>query len=209
MATKRAQRLAARLSKTSLSSSADLKTCWNAVPSPTSGLSVPTDAKKSGNFAGLATIIDPLSGAPFPNNQIPTDRIDSRAQSLAAKYPGPNLPGASAGTLHNYIASVPNKYDVYRFGLRLDYTLSDNDSFFVNTNYSKGDPYFVAQNYPIGYGSWENGGYTTKSINGTYTHTFSPTVVNEARFGFLSHASARQGMNKNFDPRSLFPGLYP
>lgn len=175
----------------------------------TSGLSVPTDAMKSGNFAGLATIIDPLSGDPFPNNQIPNDRLDSRAQALAAKYPGPNLPGASGGTLQNYIASVPNKYDVYRFGLRLDYRLSDNDSFFVNTNYSKGDPYFVAQNYPIGYGSWQNGGYTTKSINGTYTHTFSPTVANEVRFGYLSHASARQGMNQNFDPRSLFPGLYP
>src|SRR6185437_3283533 len=85
----------------------------------TSGLSVPTDAMKSGNFAGLATIIDPLSGDPFPNNQIPNDRLDSRAQALAAKYPGPNLPGASGGTLQNYIASVPNKYDVYRFGLRL------------------------------------------------------------------------------------------
>jgi Carboxypeptidase regulatory-like domain len=175
----------------------------------TSGLSVPTDAMKNGNFAGLATIIDPTTGVAFPNNQIPANRIDPRAQALAGRYPQPNLPGASNGSLQNYIASIPNKYDVYRFGLRLDYKASDNDSFYVNLNYSKGDPYFVAQNYPQGYGSWENGGYTTKSLNATYTHTFSPTVVNEARFGFLSHASARQGMNKDFDPRSLFPGLYP
>ncbi|HEY7212322.1 MAG TPA: carboxypeptidase-like regulatory domain-containing protein, partial [Bryobacteraceae bacterium] len=175
----------------------------------TSGLSVPTSAMKSGNFAGLATIIDPLSGAPFPNNQIPNNRIDSRAQALASRYPEPNLPGASGGSLLNYIASVPNKYDVYRFGARGDYKLSDKDSFFVNLNYSKGDPYFVAQNYPLGYGSWQYGGYTTKSINGTYTRMFSPNIVNEARFGFLSHASGRQGMNKDFDPRSLFPGLYP
>ncbi len=175
----------------------------------TSGISVPTNAMKTGNFAGLATIIDPLSGAPFPNNQVPGTRIDSRASALAAKYPAPNLPGSSNGTLLNYIASIPNKYDVYRFGTRVDYKLSDRDSFFVNLNYSKGDPYFVAQNYPAGYGSWQNGGYTTKSINGTYTRTFSATMVNEARFGFLSHASGRQGMNKDFDPRSLFPGLYP
>jgi hypothetical protein len=116
----------------------------------TSGLSVPTDAMKSGNFAGLATIIDPLAGAPFPNNQVPSDRIDPRAQPLAARYPEPKLPGASGGTLQNYIASIPNKYDVYRFGERLDYKLSDNDSFFVNLNYSTGDPYLVAQNYPLG-----------------------------------------------------------
>lgn len=175
----------------------------------TSALSVPSEAMKSGDFSGLATIIDPLSGAPFPNNQIPSGRIDSRAQALEGHYPQANLPGSSGGTLQNYITSVPNKYDVYRYGLRVDYKLSDNDSIFVSGNYSKGDPYFVAQNYPIGYGSWQYGGYTTKSINATYTHTFSPTVVNEARFGFLSHASGRQGMNGNFDPRSLFPGLYP
>jgi hypothetical protein len=175
----------------------------------TSNLSVPTDAMKSGSFAGLATIIDPLSGQPFANNQIPASRIDPRAQALAARYPAPNVAGASNGTQQNYIASIPNKFDVYRFGARIDYKPSDKDSFFVNLNYSKGDPYFVAQNYPLGYGSWQYGGYTTKSLNATWTRTFSPTVVNEARFGFLSHASGRQGMNKDFDPRSLFPGLYP
>ena len=55
----------------------------------TSGLSVPTSAMRSGNFTGLATLIDPLTGAPFPNNQIPANRIDPRAQALQAKYPLP------------------------------------------------------------------------------------------------------------------------
>jgi hypothetical protein len=174
----------------------------------TSALSLPTSAMKAGNFASLATIVDPLNGQPFANNQIPTARIDSRANTLQGYYPGPNITGASNGTLQNYIATVPNKYDVYRFGLRTDYRINSKDTFFVNLNYSKGDPYFVAQNYPIGFGSWENGGYTTKSINATYMRIISPTVVNEARFGFLSHASLRQGMNKGYDPRQLFPTLY-
>ncbi|MBI4907077.1 MAG: TonB-dependent receptor [Acidobacteria bacterium] len=175
----------------------------------TSSLSLPSQAMRTGNFAGLATILDPLAGTPFPSNQIPTSRIDSRAQALQSRYPAPNQPGSSNGTLQNFITSVPNKYDVYRFGVRSDYRITDKDTFFVNLNYSKGDPYFVAQNYPTGYGSWENGGYTTKSINATYQRTFSPTVINELRFGFLTHASVRQGMNKDFDPRSLFPSLYP
>jgi hypothetical protein len=175
----------------------------------TPALSVPTNAMTNGNFSGLPTILDPQTGTPFPNNQIPADRISPQAKALAAYYPSPNQVGATGGTLQNYIASVPNKYDVYRFGARVDYKITDRDSIFVNLNYSKGDPYFVAQNYPLGYGSWQNGGYTTKSINATYTKTFSPTVINELRFGFLSHASVRQGMNQSFDPRSLFPGLYP
>ncbi len=175
----------------------------------TSALSLPTDAMRTGNFTGLATIVDPLSGAPFPNNRIPGDRIDQRAAALLSRVPSPNQAGASNGTLQNYVTSVPNKYDVYRYSVRADYRYSDKDAFFVNLNYSKGNPYFVAQNYPVGYGSWENGGYTTKSVNGTYSRTFSPTVINELRYGFLSHASVRQGMNKGFDPRSLFPQLYP
>ncbi len=175
----------------------------------TSALSLPTSAMRSGDFAGLASIIDPSSGMPFPNNRIPANRIDPRAAALLGKVPLPNQSGSANGTLQNYVTSVPNKYDVYRYSVRTDYRLSDKDTLFVNLNYSKGDPYFVAQNYPLGYGSWENGGYTTKSINGTYLRTFSPTVINEMRYGFLSHASVRQGMNKSFDPRSLFPQLYP
>ena len=58
----------------------------------TSGISVPTDAMKSGNFAGLATIVDPLSGSPFPNNQIPGSRIDSRAQALQQDIRSPTCP---------------------------------------------------------------------------------------------------------------------
>jgi hypothetical protein len=44
----------------------------------TSGLSLPTEAMRNGNFAGLATLLDRLAGTPFPNNVIPASRIDSR-----------------------------------------------------------------------------------------------------------------------------------
>ena len=171
-------------------------------------LSLPSTGMRNGDFTGLATIMDPLSGTPFANNQIPSSRIDSRASTLQKYYPTPNLAGASNGTLSNYITSVPNKFDVYRYNIRGDYRLSDKDTFFANYNYSKGSPYFVAQGYPNGYGSWENGGYTTKSINATYMRTFTPTIFNELRFGFLSHASVRQGMNKDYNPQTLFPTLY-
>ncbi|MCC6291609.1 MAG: carboxypeptidase regulatory-like domain-containing protein, partial [Bryobacterales bacterium] len=69
----------------------------------TSTLSVATAAMRSGNFAGLPTIIDPLSGSPFPNNQIPTNRIDSRASTLIQRVPIPNQAGTGpAGTLNNF-----------------------------------------------------------------------------------------------------------
>ena len=47
----------------------------------------PTAAQRAGDFSGIATPIrDPLTGQPFPNNQIPANRFDSR-------LPGPRPVG--------------------------------------------------------------------------------------------------------------------
>ena len=51
---------------------------------------VPTPAVLSGNLSGLKTAIDPSTGQPFPNNQIPADRISQFAKAMAAYYPAPN-----------------------------------------------------------------------------------------------------------------------
>jgi hypothetical protein len=63
--------------------------------SPAFTVNVPTDALRSGNFAGLAPIVDPLSGAPFPNNQIPSGRINAVTNKLQEFFPLPNLAGTS------------------------------------------------------------------------------------------------------------------
>ncbi|HEU0142655.1 MAG TPA: carboxypeptidase-like regulatory domain-containing protein, partial [Bryobacteraceae bacterium] len=55
----------------------------------TNTLSVATQAMRSGNFAGLPVIIDPLSGLPFDGNQIPASRIDPRSKALIDKVPLP------------------------------------------------------------------------------------------------------------------------
>ena len=89
--------------------------------------------------------------------------------------------------------SRPNISDVNRYGLRVDHQISSKDTLWVSMNYSKGSPYFVAQGYAPRYGSWEDGGYSTQNASITYVHTFSPGVLNEARFGYLRHASVRPG----------------
>ena len=55
---------------------------------------VPSAAMRSGDFSGTTGIIrDPLTGQPFPGNQIPADRISSTAQTLLPFIPLPNSPG--------------------------------------------------------------------------------------------------------------------
>ena len=175
----------------------------------TNTLSVPTVAMRNGNFSGFPALLDPLSGSPFPNNQIPAPRLDPRSQTLLGFEPTPNLPGTGpVGSLNNYVVNVGNVGDVNRAGIRLDEHFSSRDTVYVNYNYSFGEPYFVAQNYPATYGQWSDGGYETASASISETHTFSPTTLNEARFGWFDHASKRLGINTNYNPQTLFPGLF-
>jgi hypothetical protein len=170
--------------------------------------SVPTAAMRAGNFAGLTTLIDPLSGLPFANNQVPANRIDSRATTLINKIPLPNAPGTSGGLLNNYITNIKNDSDINRYFVKLDHRLTDRDNLSFTGNISKADPYFVAQSFPDGYGSWENGGNDTRVANFTWTRNFKATLLNEARLGYTYHGPVRQGMNRDFDPRTIFPDLY-
>ena len=55
---------------------------------------VPTDAIRRGDFSAVSTpIIDPATGQPFANNQIPDTRIHPGAASLLRFLPPANLPG--------------------------------------------------------------------------------------------------------------------
>ena len=78
-----------------------------------------TPAMLQGNFSGLPAIKDPLTGLPFPGNQIPDSRI-----SAASKYffPWILLPNA-AGNVYKANAPVPT--DVDEFNLRIDHQITD------------------------------------------------------------------------------------
>src|SRR5262249_36294704 len=172
-------------------------------------LSVATAAMRAGNFTGLPAILDPLSGAPFANNQVPSTRIDSRAAKLINYVALPNLPGSGpAGTINNLVVNNPNNGDINRFFVRGDHHFSEKDTIWANFSSSKSGVYTVAQAFPPGYGSWGDGGFYTQVYNGTWQHNFSPRLLNEARFGYLYHGSVRLGLNTDFDPRSIFPDLY-
>ncbi|MCC6588684.1 MAG: TonB-dependent receptor [Bryobacterales bacterium] len=172
-------------------------------------LSVPTAAMRAGNFAGLATLIDPLSGNPFPGNVIPTNRIDPRSATMIGRVPLPNQAGTANGSLNNFI-EVRNRRvsDIGRYFIRVDHRLTDKDTLWFSGSISKANPYFVPQGYPAEYGQWGNGGNDTRLGSLTWNRTFTPTILNEARFSYTYHGPVRQGINLDFDPRTLFPQLY-
>ncbi|HEU0124505.1 MAG TPA: TonB-dependent receptor [Bryobacteraceae bacterium] len=176
----------------------------------TNVLSVGTSAMRGGNFGGYGTINDPQSGLPFPNNTIPTNRLSPQAQTLVGYLPLPNQPGTTgaSGPANNFATTVGNVLDVNRYSAKVDHNFNSRNSINVTLSYSKGSPYFVALGTPANFGNFGDGGYTTKSGSFGYNRTFSPTVLNEARYSYFNHASLRIGQNTDFDPTTIFPTLY-
>jgi hypothetical protein len=89
---------------------------------------VPTAAQMSGNFAGFSkTIKDPQTGVPFPNNIIPTARLDRITQNLVKYYAAPNNPNPA----QNFTANVSSAND-YDSGLfRFDYRINNKNDLMV------------------------------------------------------------------------------
>ena len=57
---------------------------------------VPTLAERSGDLSAIArTLVDPITGLPFINNQVPSAELDAAAQKLLALIPAPNQPGSA------------------------------------------------------------------------------------------------------------------
>jgi len=145
------------------------------VASQSTGLA-PTSAQVGGNFQGFATIYDPTTGMPFPNNTIPTNRINP----IAAAYAAVNYPtGPYVSSGNNYIDNAPTKLPQDTYSFRIDQTFGEHDSLFARVSQywqpeTGSDGYTGATNFAHDYGS-----------NGTIheVHTFGPTAVMEGFFG--------------------------
>lgn len=174
---------------------------------------LPTQAMRQGNFAGLPMIKDPLTGDPFPNNQIPQNRIDPIAAKLQSFYPAPNITGTgSAGTGINYRDVITNEQDTNRFMIRADHKLSDKSQINGRFFYSNLGPFpqvsansiFNALDVQPTKGQI---GERMRSAALTHTYTFSPRLLNELRAGYRYLRIFRTPRLSELDPATLIPGL--
>lgn len=79
-------------------------------------VNMPTTLQRSGDFSALTTTIyDPLTGAPFPGNRIPSDRISTTSTALLAYFPDPNLPFAT----RNYQTSLTGHNNTHNLNSRV------------------------------------------------------------------------------------------
>ena len=89
---------------------------------------IPTLQMRSGDFGQLLpdeTIVDPITDEPFPNNVIPTDRIDPISQTLINLYPDP-LNGDLAA---NFTNQSPRIEDAKKWDTRIDFIPGAKNNF--------------------------------------------------------------------------------
>lgn len=166
-------------------------------------LTVPTALERQGNFSEL---LNPaLTGSGIPTtlyepgsagsqlmicngqqNVLCPNQIDPVAQKLLNLYPKPN---ANDGKLFdNYVLNTQNKSDRLQWGTRVDWNLSSKDQAFMHLVHADSPEVDPAPLGPV----LDGGGYGSDGniINSAYnfalseTHVFSPTLVNQVRFGY-------------------------
>lgn len=143
--------------------------------------SVPTNAWRNGVFS--TAIIDPTTGQPFANNTIPASRISQVSSALQNNYyPVANI--ATDTPTNNYAYQFPFNSDLYRGDwpiVRVDHNLTKNNSLFVRWTLRQ-TPYVLNDNGLPGF-VWTRERHHSQWAAGD-TQIFSPTVVNNLRFGY-------------------------
>ena len=166
---------------------------------------VPIDAFRSGDFSSVAAtdpIYDPATGNPDGTgrtqfdcdgilNKICPDRISNAATNLLALLPEPS-PGQT-GYSANYQISRPATFYQNQFDTRADYFVTPKTVVFGKFSYFQASfntptAYGVAGGGPpLGGVGVANAGLSAdhdKSLMVDYQHTFSPSLLTDARFAF-------------------------
>jgi hypothetical protein len=120
----------------------------------------------------------------FANNQIPAGRLDANAIKLLQLFPAPTVSGV---VVSNYNTVKVDSNDTNTADIRIDQHFRDQDQAFFHYDYISS-----VRNVPPPFSGVADGGpyaagfeiYNTRGFALGYTHSFSPTLVNEVRLGY-------------------------
>lgn len=143
---------------------------------------MPTAAQRNGDFSGISRQLkDPLTGQPFPGNQIPVTRFASAAVKLVQDIPVPTSPDGVV------FYTRPDKEHEIQFMGRADYNTNRNRLYgrYFITDLPL-EPVAPAGNIVAALGGKA---FRAQSIGVNDTYTFGPNLINNVTFTFSrSHA---------------------
>jgi len=191
---------------------------------------IPTQAEVQGNFSGLLGQqigTDPITGAailqneiydpastvcngagtctrnPFPNNTIPSSRMDPAAAKIAALYPSPNQSVVNGNYPQNdYYALTAGGLRTDQGDGRVDYKIDEKNSLFGSISWADTSKY----NTPPFQGALDGGNFYGSSETDLgrnaqigYTRIWSPSIISETRVAYSRLVTARTQANAETD----------
>ncbi|HKX32002.1 MAG TPA: carboxypeptidase-like regulatory domain-containing protein [Blastocatellia bacterium] len=180
-----------------------LLTTASGVSATTANTGVPINVlDTNGNTvqARVGQIFRPSDKRAYVGNLIPIADFDPVARTLLARYPLPT----SAGAANNYRRLANEGTNQDQFDIRLDHHFSDRRQVFGRYSFFNEDATPVTP-LPDGSGNITQGALGLQKSRGyqavgNFLQVFSPTVVNELRFGYT---------RRSIDRRALLLGTPP
>jgi hypothetical protein len=153
-------------------------------PTTSNFINVFTNAQRQGDFSSLLAgttpvqLKNPTTGVPYVDNQIPMSQLNPVAAALFASkyYPTP----VNGNQTQNAINQTRTQYNTMQGDAKVDWDITQKDR--LSARYSQQYQNDPSTNSLLILGN----GYTHAPVHnavGTWTHTFSPNILNEARFG--------------------------
>jgi outer membrane receptor protein involved in Fe transport len=139
---------------------------------------VATAEQKNGDFSRLLprTIRDPNTGQPYPGNIIPANQLNAAAKTILGFIPNP----VAGNTI---FTAAPNNSNDDQILARGDHSLSDRNK--ISGRYYRSWASQSANLNPSNYLERNSGGeWINESVSVTDTHSFTPTLINQALFSF-------------------------
>ena len=130
-----------------------------------------------------STIRDPLTGQPFPNNTIPTNRIDPVAASILSMMPLPNTTGPN-----NFIRQPNVEDESDRYMLRVDLPIGNSNNLFVRyigSNRIRFVPgWFGGVLDGTSTSAWGRNFLDSNALVGGWNKVLGSSLVNESRISY-------------------------
>jgi len=189
---------------------------------------VPTAEERAGNFnnpvfnaggtqCSAPTPIDPLTGAAFPGNTIPANRLSPAGLLYMQLYPLPNT-APVAGSCNNWVQSLDTPINWRQENIRLDWTLSNTVRLmarYTQDSWTNEAPSAYAQlwgddPFPAVDSNWNQ---PAKSFMVQLTHSVGSKAVNTLSFSYsankieITRGEGTPGLNSQIV--GAMPSIYP
>ena len=147
-------------------------------------------------LAANIVVRDPLTGDPFPNNQIPVARFSAFARNLFANetlYPRPNVARPLSDFRQNYRGQSASKERAHQFDVKTDWNASSSDKMYVRFSRQTHKSSPLQTVMPLVFGGASDNPFWSVGVN--WNRIMGTSLVNDLLIGFNDNSFNSQPLD--------------